>query len=63
MASLADCLTKAVKAKFSTRAVFDIANRQKQPDVSASVRLNLFYYNDRNSSRSHLRWEVTWESG
>ncbi len=43
----------------STRAVFDIANRQKHPDVSATVRLNLFHYDDHDDPRSNLLWEVT----
>jgi hypothetical protein len=43
----------------STRAVFDIANRQKHPDVSVSVSLNLFHHDDRDNPRSNLLWKVS----
>jgi hypothetical protein len=46
----------------STRAVFDIANRQKHPVVSVSVGLNLFHHDDHDNPRSNLLWKVSNDS-
>jgi hypothetical protein len=46
----------------STRAVFDIANRQKHPVVSVSVGLNLFHHDDQDNPRSNLLWTVSNDS-